>query len=266
MGLQAARTRAAKTGRQVCAAAGMSLASLSRTENGKRAPSLVNVAALLAIYGVTGDERDDILDLAAKVHEPHWLETGDQLPRLLPALAGFEAEAKLIVHFAPFMVPGLLQTPAYMRSMAVHANADDLVVQERIEARLKRQEILGKIVAPQYVALLDEAALRRPFGGSEVMVQQLHWLIGRAQQPNITIRVIPFRHGGYMNPGMYSLMEFREAPPIVYVEAEGASGFLDGPKATQRFRSRTATLEKIALGSADSVNFLTRMVADYERS
>ncbi|WP_436495643.1 helix-turn-helix domain-containing protein [Actinokineospora sp. HUAS TT18] len=260
-----ARKRAGKTGRQVKAATGLSLATLSRNENGLRAPSVLNVATLLAVYGVIGAERDRLLDMAAKVHDPTWLEAANdqRIPRLLPALCGFESEASLIVHFAPFMVPGLMQTPAYLRSAMTLSTIPGH--EERIEARLRRQSILNKIVPPHYVALIDEAALRRPFGGAEVMVQQLNWLIGRAQQPNITIRVIPFRHGGYINHGMYALMEFRDAPPVIYVEGE-ATGFLDGPQATPKFRTRTADLERIALGQADSVNFLMRMVADYERS
>jgi hypothetical protein len=48
-----------------------------------------------------------------------------------------------------------------------------------VEARLDRRRILGKLAAPTYTAILDEAALRRPFGGTEVMAQQIHWLIDR---------------------------------------------------------------------------------------
>ena len=133
-----------------------------------------------------------------------------------------------------------------------------------IASRLDRQTVLDRLVSPDYVAILDEAVLRRGFGGDDVMAGQIRWLIERANMPHIGIHVIPFRHGGYHNPGYFSLFEFRDETPIVYIEQDGARGFLD-PKDTPRFQDRAARLMKTALGSADSVNFLARIAADYER-
>jgi hypothetical protein len=78
--------------------------------------------------------------------------------------------------------------------------------------------------------------------------------------------VIPFRLGGYRNPGSFALLGFRDAPPVVYVEHEGASGFLDAPKDASMFQEHAVRLTEFALGSADSVNFLTKMASDYEWS
>lgn len=266
MELKVLRAQAGLNTQKAAQRIGTSTATLNRTEKAKRISHITDVAALLAVYGVTGPERRRLLDLAENLSAREWLETGDRLPRLLPALAGFEAAATTIVNFGPSFVPGLLQAPGYARALMALADTDEQGREERVAARLDRQKVLTKVISPNYVAILDEAALRRPVGGSEVMAQQIHWLIGRARQPHMTILVIPFKHGGYRNPGMFSLFEFRSDPAIVYVENDGASGFLDAPDDIDKFQRRTATLVQHALGSADTVNFLTRMAADYERS
>lgn len=265
MELKAARALSGKTTRQAAKAMGLSIASLNRSETAKRISPIRDIAGLLALYGVIGADRDRILDLAENLDAREWLETGDHA-RLMAPFVGFEAQAQSIAEFAPAYIPGLLQTPAYVRAIMALATTDDQGREERIATRLERQKILAKRVSPTYVAIIDEAVLRRSFGGPEVMVQQLHWLIGRAALPHITIQVIPFKHGGYKNPGAYVLYGFRSDLPIVYIENHGASGFLHTSVDIDKFQGATAALARHALGAADSVNFLKRMVADYERS
>jgi transcriptional regulator with XRE-family HTH domain len=267
MELKAARERAGLRTRDAAFKIGSSPATVNRSEKAKRFSPVEDVSAMLAIYGVTGPDRARIMDLVAGLDAPHWLESGDkELPRLLPALRHFEAMATKITQFSPAVVPGLLQTPAYIRALMNFSSADDQAKEEQIAARLDRQAILNKIVSPRYAVFLDEGALRRPCGGAEVMVHQLQWLIGRAEQAHISVRVIPFKHGFYENAGAFTLFEFREDDPIVYIESSGAAGFLHAPYSIAKVRRLTRRLDGVALGSADSVNFLARTVADYERS
>ncbi|CRK56130.1 hypothetical protein [Alloactinosynnema sp. L-07] len=264
MELAAARVYDGKTTKEAAKGIGSSPTTVNRTENAKRVSPITDVAGLLALYGVTGPDRERILDLAHNLEASEWLESCDRLPRLLPALMAFESRATSLLDFAPAEVPGLFQTPAYARAIHAACGITGADQDAMVEARLDRQNVLSKRTAPTYTAIIDEAALRRPFGGAEVMAQQIHWLIGKAQQPNINLRVIPFRLGGYRNPGQFALMGFRGVPPIVYVEHEGASGFLDAPSDAGMFQDLAARLVEFALGSADSVNFLTRMAVDYE--
>ncbi|SDH86859.1 Helix-turn-helix domain-containing protein [Actinokineospora alba] len=266
MELAAARARMGLNTRDAAQGIGSSPATVNRSEKAKRVSPITDVAGLLALYGVTGSDRGRILELAQNLDALEWFETGDRLPWLLPFLAAFEAEARSLMEFAPAVVPGLLQTPAYVRAQHVAVGVTGADLDGMVEARLNRQKVLAKLVSPQYTAVIDEAVLRRPCGGSEVMVQQINWLIGRAKIPHINIHVIPNRHGAYPNPGMYIMMGFADAPPIAYVEHFGVAGFIDAPAGVSRFQDRTDTLMKFALGSADTVNFLTRMAADYERS
>ncbi|CRK56230.1 hypothetical protein [Alloactinosynnema sp. L-07] len=266
MELAAARVHTGKTTKQAAKGIGTSPSTVNRTEKANRVAPATDVAGLLALYGITGPDRQRILELAENLDANEWLETGDRLPRLLPVLAGFESQARTLLEFSPSLIPGLLQTPAYIRALHAAAGVFGAEQDAKVEARLDRQQILAKLAAPHYTAIIDEAALRRPCGGPEVMVQQINWLIGRAQLPHIRIHVIPFRHGTHPNPGPYLWMGFASQSPIVYVEHFGVAGFIDAPDRIKKFEDLTATLMGFALGSADTVNFLTRMAADFERS
>lgn len=261
--LAALRLRANLTTRQAATRIGISSATLNRIENAKRSASVADVSAMLAIYGVVGKERKRLLALVEKVTAPGWLEIDHRLTELVTALTTFEQQAASICHFAPANIPGLLQTRAYAEAIIGDARPDDM--RKLLADRLERQKVLTKPGAPSYLAILDEAALRRPMGGSFVMAEQIHWLIDRAKLPNVEIRVIPFKYGGYSSPGDFLTLSFSEAPTLVYVEHSGASGFLDSPDGTHRLQGTAAKLARIALDSTDSVNFLTRMAADHER-
>jgi hypothetical protein len=266
MELAAARVWAGKTTLQAARGIGSSPATVNRTEKANRVSPIVDVASLLTLYGITGPDRQRILDLTRDLDAQDWLETVDRSRRLLPTLVGFESSARALVDFDNAVIPGLLQTPAYLRALLTIAGITASAHERYVDARIDRQNVLAKLAAPTYTAIIDEAILRRPCGGSEVMVQQINWLIGRAQLPHVNVHVIPARHGMYANWGPFRWMGFADQPAVVYVENSGVAGFIDAPDQVSGFEDRTAALMKVALGSADTVNFLARMVADYERS
>ncbi|WP_436500510.1 helix-turn-helix domain-containing protein [Actinokineospora sp. HUAS TT18] len=267
--LTTARERAGMTLRDVSARLDISIATLSRTENALRTPTLETVAGLLGAYGVVGEDRKRIMKLVREVKDALWMEVRPEYGDLFKALINFEREAMSFFTFGPMSVPGLLQTPAYARAItdaAARTNGTtELVVEALVAERLQRQEVLNKVVSPEYTAILDEGVLRRAYGGKAVMANQIRWLVDRAKARHISVQVIPFRYGGYPTAGYFSLLEFRDRSPIVYVEQPGATGFLYKPEDVARFRAIATTLKKVALESADSVNFMSRIAADYER-
>lgn len=260
------REQAGLTTRQAAIKLGTSIATVNRTENAKRIPALAEVATMLAIYGVMGAERSRILTMVEEMSSSGWMETSSRFTRLLTPLVDFESEATTIVNFAPSLMPGLLQSPGYAQAVTATGRLDKPKRDALVATRLDRQKTLVKRMAPRYTAFLDEAVVRRPYGGPEVMAHQIRWLMDRAKLPNVEIRVIPFRHGGYHNLGYYSVLEFDRAPTIIYLEHQGASGFLHEQEDIDFFEHTISGLAKVALGSADTVNFLTRILADFERS
>ncbi|WP_157368294.1 helix-turn-helix transcriptional regulator [Alloactinosynnema sp. L-07] len=265
MELAAARERTGKTTKEAAFGIGLSAPTLNRSENAKRLSPITDIAGLLALYEVTGDERKRIMELADRLDAPEWLEAGDRLPRLLRPFATFEARATSLMDVSFDYVPGLLQIEEYARAVHSTQGVTGADQDARVKARLERQKVLVARTAPRYTAVIEEAALRRTQGGSESMVRQVKWLIDRAWQPNIDIHVIPFRRWGYPNPGSFITMGFRQDPPIVFFENLAVAGFLDAPDHTQLFHNAAAKLMRFALDSADTVKFLTMLAADYER-
>jgi Domain of unknown function (DUF5753) len=109
-----------------------------------------------------------------------------------------------ILQYSVQLVPGLLQTEAYAREV-LSAIPPGLDIERRVEFRMRRQKLLTDEQAPRLWVVLDEAVLRRPVGGEEVMDEQLQRLIDAAALPNVTLQVLPFtadvtrRHNSIFN-------------------------------------------------------------------
>jgi hypothetical protein len=244
----------------------MSSAGLNRSELGTRVPGPEEVSALLVVYGVTGLDRERVLELARSANPSGWWETGgNALPKQLPTLITFESQATRITHFQPLTVPGLLQTHSYMRAVMESGGIPDLDADARVAARAGRQTVLTRKDPPRYIAILDESVLRRSFGGRAVMAEQIRRIIELAELPNVTVQVIPFARGGYPVYGPYVLLQFAKARDIVHLEHKQASGFLDEPEDTAPFQSLTDTLKAVALEPAATSEFLAAVAADYDR-
>jgi Domain of unknown function (DUF5753) len=87
------------------------------------------------------------------------------------------------------LVPGLFQTPGYYRAFmhAAPAAGDEEGIERKIAVRAARQERLTAGDAPEYWAVLNEAAIRRVVGGTDVMREQLHHIAQMASRPRITL-------------------------------------------------------------------------------
>ncbi len=181
---------------------------ISRMELGRVGFKERDVADLLTLYGVADDsERDALLALARQANNPGWWHRyGDVLPSWFQSYLGLEAAASLIRSYEVQFVPGLLQTPDYARSVILlgHGNAPADEIERRVTLRMSRQKLLTRPGAPQLWVVLDEAVLRRPIGGPEVMRAQLLALIEATKLPNVTLQVISFQAGVTPPPGARS--------------------------------------------------------------
>ena len=179
-----------------------SASKVCRIESGQVTASPEDVAALLAVYGVTGPQRRELLELAREAEKRGWWQR-----HLLDyqtcrnTLFHQEAKASTIVNFELALIPGMLQTRAYTRSLmhdGGHLSEDE--VEYRVSVRQERQGLLVAPNPPDFLGLVDELALRRPLGGQEVFQHQLVHLLRATEHPNITLRVIP--NDGRSHPGL----------------------------------------------------------------
>lgn len=254
------------TTREVAKHLGWSASTVSRTENGMRNISSEDVAALLVLYGVTGQERERLLALARESDQPGWWETQHPgLPSQLTALIGFESQAIRIVDVELILVPGLLQTPEYVRAMLDAASVPGLQAETRVATRLGRQALLSRPEPPEYLAIVDESVLRRPVGGKAVMAEQIRHIGRVAERPNVSVQVIPYDCGAHAGlSGSYVLLEFAKARSIVHLEHKRSSLFLDEPDDVTPFVSTVDTLRNVALDPIRSIELLKSLAVEYE--
>jgi hypothetical protein len=210
-------------------------------ETGKVSFKERDVADLLTLYGVTDDkEREQILNLVNEANSLGWWHTySESLPNWFEAFVGLETAASIVRTYEVQYIPGLLQCPEYVRAV-VRANRSlsQDEVERRVEVRVRRQDVLNRPGAPVFWAVLDEAALRRPMGGVESMGPQIAYLIEKADQPNITIQLLPFSVGAHAaEGGAFAMLRFaeQELPDVVYLEHLTGAQYLDRPEDVEQY-------------------------------
>ncbi|TDD27722.1 XRE family transcriptional regulator, partial [Kribbella turkmenica] len=167
---------------------------VSRMELGRVGFKERDVSDLLTLYGLDdGEERDRLLSLARDANNPGWWHRfGDVLPSWFHSYLDLESAAQLIRTYELQFVPGLLQTPEYVRAVVQLGRglipAEE--VERRVALRVNRQEILTRPSPVRLWAVVDESVLRRPIGGVKSMRLQLEYLLEATHMPNLTLQVM----------------------------------------------------------------------------
>ncbi len=211
-----------------------SRSKISRLEHGRVGCKLRDVEDLLTLYEVTDEQMlAGLLSLARQANtQGWWTRFGDILPDWFETYLGLEAAASLIRTFELQFVHGLFQTEDYARAVTVlgHRAAPAAEVDRRVSLRMARQQLLTAAQPPRVWSVMDEAALRRPVGGRDVMRAQLARLIEAADLPQVTLQVVPFRRGGHAAAGgSFSVLRFGEPdlPDVVYIEQLTSALYLE---------------------------------------
>jgi transcriptional regulator with XRE-family HTH domain len=140
-----------------------------------------------------------------------------------------EARARTIRWFELLVVPGLLQTEDYARALLANRLGDGQQdVDEVVAARMGRQAILSRDRPPELWVVLDEAALRRPIGGSKVMHDQVRWLAEMAARPTICLQVIPATVG--VHEGLDGAGFIVADYDVAYVETAAGGQIVDAAR------------------------------------
>ncbi|WP_328633528.1 helix-turn-helix domain-containing protein [Streptomyces sp. NBC_00356] len=183
-------------------------------------------------------------------------------------VADLERSATKICDYAPAVVPGLLQTPAYARAIYYASNplAAEEYVEEMVQARMDRAEVLADATRPMYWAILHEAVLRIPVGGPSTTAEQLAALAAAVRARRAMIHVLPFAAGAHPAMGkMMTLMEFDDAPPAVYTEGVLTGNLLDDPAIVKRTQAHYDLLRVAALPLEASLTLIEAAARDFDR-
>ena len=270
-GLRQAMEAARLTGKQAAQMLSWSPSFVSLLLSGKRGASEVDIAAFLGVCRVQGPERDRLLALCREQDTPGWLQQhGSRLPKQLVTLIDHENKAVTISDFEAIFVPGLLQTGEYARAViSRNVNVPPDEVDERVAARLARQSLFSRHQPARFTFYLHESVLRTPVGGRAVMRDQLHHLVRMSTRSCLTVRVVPVALGAHAAmTGAFWLLEFAEFKPVVYLESETSSLFLEKPEESTAYQRILRALAQAALGEGQSRELIatsaTELYADRE--
>jgi len=264
--LRARRLELGLTVEQVADQLLCSPSKVSRMETGQRGATQRDVRDLCAFYGITDDdERARLMLLAIEGKQQGWWQ-----PYGLPyaPFVGLEQEAVSMNVYNSAVVPGLLQTGDYARAVheAVLPELDAGVIEQRVEERSTRQQLLDRTDPPLIEIVMDEAVLRRPMGGPAVMREQLDRVIAIAAHPNVSIQVLPFKLGAH--PALESnfiILRFGgKAPNIVYVEGLIPPVYYRRAKEVQRYQQVFERLRDIGAGPQDTADLIAKVRDTYE--
>nr|WP_203894749.1 helix-turn-helix transcriptional regulator [Planobispora longispora] len=215
---------------------------VSRMEHGRVSFRARDVADLLTLYGVEGEEeRAALLSLVERANQPGWWHNySDILPTWFETYVGLEQSASMIRNYEVQFVPGLLQTEDYARAVILlgFPDASEEELRRRVRLRMARQRLLYTTSPPRLWVVLDEAVLRRPLGGPEVMRGQIDHLLQVLDLPNVTIQIAPFSMGGHSAAGgPFSILRFSQPdlPDVVYMEQLTSAVYLEKRSEVDRY-------------------------------
>ncbi|MPY79097.1 MAG: helix-turn-helix domain-containing protein [Actinophytocola sp.] len=244
-------------------------AKISRLERGQVGFKERDIRDLLTLYQVTDpDQRGALVALARQANEPGWWHKyNDLLPSWFETYLGLEQAARVIRNYENQFIPGLLQTADYARAVTLlgHANEPASEVERRIDLRMHRQQMLTGDNPPTLWAIIDEAALRRAIGGSDVMRAQIDHLIAATELPNVTVQVLPNSVGGHAAAGgPFSLLRFPDTdlPDIVYLEQLTSALYLDKRQDIEQYLKVIDVLSVQAATPEKSIDLLTTLRAE----
>lgn len=251
-----------------------SRAKLSKLENGHLRPDLAEVMKILDFLEVTGRQWEEIVKLARDAAERGWWDSyGLAMGDRQKMYADIESGADSIREYNQFAIPGVLQTPEFIRLMIQLAQEEgeiSFVPERLLEARLRRQKHLLGPDGPRYEVILDEVVIRRPIAPPEIMLGQLRHLVETAtRHPRVTVRVLPLVSdfvGRLLPKSAFFLFTFPdpEDPVMAIDDTVGSDVVHIDRHEVMRYTRRYEHLQQAALSGAASLGLLIDAADDLE--
>ncbi|MFC4588197.1 helix-turn-helix domain-containing protein [Sphaerisporangium corydalis] len=239
---------------------GWSRSKVSRVETGRTRASPSDVTQVCDLYGADSAVRAALVQLAKDVQQRGWWTAYADV--FTGSYIGLEDEAAHIHQWEVQLIPGLLQTEDYARAVISAGRPDACDVEDvhrRVMARMARRTLLSRPNAPELYAVLDEGALRRPIGGTDLMCDQLEALLVSARRSNVTIRILPYSIGAHAGmEGAFSILSFSEEvdPDVAYVEGTAGDVYVEGSEQVDRYKVAFARICDAALPPSESLRLI----------
>lgn len=260
--LRELREQSGKTIKDAAAWLGMTESNMSKIEKAKQQVKAPAVRALCQLYDVDASKLNYLLQLASEANQRGWWTAyRDTVPEWFRTFVGLESDALDLWNYEAEFVPGLLQTPGYVRALlhSTRPNISDGEIERQVNLRRERQQRIEGNHPPRLHFFINEAVVRRPVGHAETVREQFEQLIESSKLEHITLRIVPFSAGAH--PGMtgsFAVMQFPDesAPAFVYIEHERGATYQEDPGDIDRYTVILTDLERLSLSPEGSREML----------
>jgi transcriptional regulator with XRE-family HTH domain len=254
------RERAGLTQRELGERLGYSEDLIRSLERGRRTPQpefLDAADELLGAGGLLASAKEDVVRAKARARVKH--------PAWFRDYAKLEADAVELHEYGSHVVPGLLQTEAHARALFAMRKPllDDATIEQRVAARLARQELLTRWPAPIVTCIIEEAVLRRPIGGEAIHKAQLEKLLELGQLRSLELQVMPTKrdeHAGMGGP--FILLTPKGRPQVGYVEVQNVSRLITEPDEVRILAARYGSIRAQALTPSESLAVIKELLGE----
>ena len=261
------RVESGYTANHVCDILNWGRGKVGRFEaNQWKRPELSDIRDLLRIYDAPAGVQDELEELATRARaRPWWRDYPEIFDNEFP---GFENDATRIRVFMPLILPGLLQTPAYVESLMRAGSRPPAWRERALQTRLRRQEILDRAsaAAPKLSAVITEASLMYRWGSRADRYEQVIHLAAMSSRANIELRIQRFIDGPY--PGMHSMINIfgypDGEPNLVYMETDYAIEEVSSAESVNTYVQAFGRASEAALEPADTAVFLRQLAEQLE--
>ncbi|MFE4675045.1 helix-turn-helix domain-containing protein [Streptomyces sp. NPDC056721] len=265
--LRKMRTAAGMTTEFAAGLLGVPRTNVPNMESGRSGISPERVRTLAANYGCA-DRRlvDALADMAGERVKGWWEAYRPQLPAGFLDIAELEWHAHKLRIALTAHLPGLIQTEEHARAVFEHVipRLPEHAIAVRVAHRMERQQVLDRADPPRIELTMHEAALRMQFGGPGVARLQLEHILSVGERPEVSVRVVPFKAGGF--PGAGQSVVYAEGPvadlDTVELDATHGPEFIDSAMQLHKYRAQFRALEAVALPPEASRDLIRTLAAD----
>lgn len=271
--LRIARTGARKTQVEAAEHLGCSHSKINRLEIGRGQAQPEDITALLRFYAADVAHVDRLASLAGYSEGgTWWAPWSDVVPDWLKTFVGLEDLAAAEFMYEPQVLPGLLQTRAYLDNLLDGHLAVSRLDSERVAGlRMQRQRRLLHGSQPlrsqplRFTTVVEEVAFARPVGGAAVLANQLGRVLELAERDNITLHVMPTSqavHDGL--DGRFVVLQFPNARPVAYLESPNGARYVQDSIEVEGYLLRAKRLCDAALSIEESKRLIANRITELE--
>ncbi|MFI0923250.1 helix-turn-helix domain-containing protein [Streptomyces sp. NPDC021012] len=233
---------------------------ISAVERGVRTPQpdfLLRVDPAVGAGGVLAAAVEDVQKALAqaRVRHPDWFRN----------FAKAEADAVALHYYGVQAVPGLLQTEAYARAVMRHRRPvwNEETIEKWVADRLARQSIFDKWPPTTISFVLEEAILRRPTGGPDVLREQLRRILDIAGRRTVHLQVMPLKWEEHPSlDGAFTLLTPPGRREVAYTEIYGHPRLITAPEEVRVYTERYGILRSQALTPRESLELIEKMLGE----